>query len=58
VYRIDIATGKYDLWKKLSPVDLSGVSAFWRAVISRDEKSYAYSFRRDLSELFVVDGWL
>jgi DNA-binding winged helix-turn-helix (wHTH) protein len=58
VFRVDIATGKYDLWKKLSPVDLSGVTAFWRAVISRDEKSYAYSFRRDLSELFIVDGWL
>jgi DNA-binding winged helix-turn-helix (wHTH) protein len=58
VFRVDIGTGRYDVWKKLSPVDLSGVSSFHPAVISRDEKSYAYSFRRDLSELFIVDGWL
>jgi DNA-binding winged helix-turn-helix (wHTH) protein/Tol biopolymer transport system component len=58
VFRVDIGTGKYEVWKKLSPVDLSGVTSFMPAAISRDEKSYAYSFRRDLSELFIVDGWL
>jgi Tol biopolymer transport system component len=58
VFRVDLSTGRYELWKQLSPADLSGVTQVSPAVISRDEKSYAYSFRRDLSELFIVDGWL
>jgi eukaryotic-like serine/threonine-protein kinase len=58
VFRVDIATGRYELWKQLTPADLSGVTQVSPAVISRDERSYAYSFRRDLSELFIVDGWL
>jgi hypothetical protein len=42
----------------MSPVDLAGVLMMSPAVISRDEKAYAYSFNRTLSELFVVDGWI
>jgi len=58
VFRVDIKTGKYKLWKEIAPTDLAGVMMISPAVISRDEKSYAYSFNRTLSELFVVDGWL
>ena len=58
VFRVDIKTGKYELWKEIAPPDLAGVMVISPAVISRDEKSYVYSFNRTLSELFAVDGWL
>jgi DNA-binding winged helix-turn-helix (wHTH) protein/Tol biopolymer transport system component len=58
VFRVDIRTGKYELWKEIAPPDLVGVMVISPAVISRDGKSYAYSFNRTLSELFAVDGWL
>lgn len=57
LFRIDLETGKYKLWREIAPFDLSGVSVIWPAVLSQDERTIVYSFRRDLSELFVVDGW-
>lgn len=57
LYRVDTETGKYKIWKDLGPVDLAAVSEIWPAVLSRDEHNMAYSYLRNTSELFVVDGW-
>ena len=57
LFRVDAATGRYEPWKEIAPVDLSNVSRIWPAVLSQDEHTIVYSFLRDLSELFVVDGW-
>lgn len=57
IFRLDIKTGKYKQWRALAPADLAGVLVISPAVISSDEKSYAYSYSRTLSELFTVDGW-
>jgi hypothetical protein len=58
--RYDIPTGKRQLWKELAPADTTGVSSLsaylQREIIAPDGKSYAYSFRRDLSQLFLVTG--
>jgi len=56
--RVDLATGKYKPWKEIAPLDSTGVSAIWPGALSEDEGTFVYSFQRDLSELFVVDGWL
>ncbi len=53
---VDIVTGTSTPWKELAPADLSGVSTIWPAAVSADERSTVYSFRRQVSELFVVDG--
>jgi DNA-binding winged helix-turn-helix (wHTH) protein len=55
--RVDVETGKYKPWKELAPLDLTGVTEIWPALLSRDEHTIVYSFQRKLSELFVVDGW-
>src|ERR1700691_662314 len=55
--RVDVETGKYTPWKEIAPLDLAGVSHIWPAVLSQDEHTIVYSFLRNLSELFVVDGW-
>ncbi len=55
--RVDAETGTSKPWKQISPFDLVGVSFIWPAVLSRDEHTIVYSFQRNLSDLFVVDGW-
>jgi DNA-binding winged helix-turn-helix (wHTH) protein/Tol biopolymer transport system component len=57
LFRVDVETGKYTPWKEIGPLDLAGVFQIWPAVLSQDEHTIVYSFMRDLSELFVVDGW-
>jgi hypothetical protein len=52
-----VETGKCESWKQIAPLDLAGVSRIWPAVLSEDEHTMVYSFLRNLSELFVVDGW-
>ncbi|MFN7994366.1 MAG: winged helix-turn-helix domain-containing protein [Bryobacteraceae bacterium] len=56
IYAVDLKSGGYKLWKEVAPLDLAGVSACWPVLISDDERTLAYSFQRDLSDLFVVDG--
>ena len=56
VYLLDVATGKRELWKEFLPADSAGVAPFGAIRMTPDGKSYAYSFLRVLSELFVVDG--
>ena len=55
--RVDLATGRYKPWKEIAPFDLAGVTMIWPAVVTRDERTIVYSYQRNLSELFVVDGW-
>jgi len=54
--RVDLATGKLTPWKEIAPSDLAGVSTLWPMAVSADERTMVYSIRRNLSELFVVDG--
>ena len=56
VLLLDLATGKRELWREFLPADSAGVSPFGGIRMTPDGKSYAYSFLRVLSELFVVQG--
>jgi len=56
VFRLDLATGKRTLWKTLLPPDPSGVDHIGGILISNDEKSYAYSYYPDLTDLYLVEG--
>ena len=44
------------LWKELRPPDPSGVEQVGPIQISPDEKSYVYSYRRALDELYLATG--
>lgn len=55
--RVDVATGRLTPWKKLRPSDPLGVNSITGVVLAEDFQSYVYSYRRVLSELFVVEGW-
>jgi Tol biopolymer transport system component len=56
VYRVDIATGKRSLWNVIGPADTVGVLAVWSVQISADEQSYCYSYARNISGLYLVEG--
>jgi serine/threonine protein kinase/WD40 repeat protein len=56
VWKLDLATGRKELWKELLPRDPAGVSTIAPVLITPDEKAYVYSYTRSLGELFVVDG--
>jgi serine/threonine protein kinase len=56
VYRIDVESGRRELWKSLSPSDPAGVQGGYGFLASGDGKSYAYDFDRTLSTLYLVKG--
>jgi len=56
VYRVDLATGKRDLVTTLAPGDPDGVTAIPNVRITPDGKFFAYSYNRELSDLFIVEN--
>ncbi|HTR03554.1 MAG TPA: protein kinase [Thermoanaerobaculia bacterium] len=56
VTRLEVATGKREVWKDLLPADPSGVERISNVLVTPDGKGYAYCFARLLSDLFVVEG--
>ena len=54
--RVELSTGRREVWKEIAPADLAGVQGIPTVRFSADGKSYAYSTLRVLSDLYVVDG--
>ena len=57
IFRFDFATSQCRLWKEVTPSDRVGLDGILDLTISADERTFAYSYMRVLSELFVVSGW-
>jgi hypothetical protein len=55
VWCLDIATGRRTLWKELMPPDPAGIRYLGGVSVTPDGRSYAYSYLRWLSDLFVAD---
>ena len=57
VVRVDVATGRRELWKELGPADLSGVIQATGIQITPDEKAYIYGYSSSVtSDLYIVTG--
>jgi len=63
IFSLNVATGQRLLWKQIEVADPTGVAGASRAgrgslsvAMTSDAKSYAYSFGRQLSELYLVEG--
>jgi eukaryotic-like serine/threonine-protein kinase len=57
IWRVEIETGKRALWKEVQPADASGLVGLYSFRVTRDGRSYAYSYSRiDSSDLYVVEG--
>jgi serine/threonine protein kinase/Tol biopolymer transport system component len=53
--RLDVDTGRRELWKELKTPDSVGVQ-IGQVVLTPDGKSLAYSWQRDISTLYLADG--
>ena len=57
VHRVELATGNRIVWNTLAPSDPVGVEDMRATVtLTRDARSYCYSYMRRLGDLFVVEG--
>jgi DNA-binding winged helix-turn-helix (wHTH) protein len=56
IYRVNIATGRRQLFRAVSPLDKAGVSSVAPGYVTPDGRYYVYSYNRPISQLFVVDG--
>ena len=56
VSRLNLTTGRSELLKEVTPADRAGIFYPPTMTITPDGKSYVYSLRRTLMELYVVDG--
>jgi hypothetical protein len=58
VSRLDLASGRREAYRTLSPGDPAGVVATSEVQFSADLTAYTYTYLRILSELYVVEGLL
>ena len=52
----EVATGQRRLWKEIVPPDPAGVLSIGPIYIAPDGKSYIYSYRRQLDDLYLITG--
>jgi len=55
VLRVDVATGRTKVWKRLMPADGAGVIWLDR-LLTADGKGFVYTYHRLLTDLYLVDG--
>ena len=56
VYLVDRATGRNELWREIVPTDPAGIVNVWNVHVGPDDRSYYYSYMRNLSDLYLLDG--
>ncbi|MFY9552269.1 MAG: hypothetical protein WAU32_14060, partial [Thermoanaerobaculia bacterium] len=56
VYQLDLGTGRRQLWKEILPSDPDGLVSLYALQLGDDGNSYFYSYWRNLSDLYLVDG--
>jgi Tol biopolymer transport system component len=54
--RLDPATGRRQPWRELAPADPAGVTGVTTVILTADARSYAYTYVRRLSNLYLVEG--
>ena len=54
-FRRDLATGRREPWREITPADPAGIFGF-NPVLVPDGKSYVYGYSRALSTLYLVQG--
>jgi hypothetical protein len=55
--RIDLVTGREEVWKTLGPPDLTGVTYMLDWVpMTPDGEVYAYTYLRVFQDLYLIEG--
>jgi serine/threonine protein kinase/Tol biopolymer transport system component len=56
VWRVDLATGRRELWKEFTPGDPAGITLTRPVSISADGSTILFSYGHNLSDLYVAEG--
>ena len=57
VYRLDIDTGRRELWREIDPTDRAGLFHEWTTVyMTPDGASYCYTTQNATNDLYLVEG--
>ncbi len=56
VVRIDVKTGRRELWKEIMPGDPAGITTFDPSAISSDGRAVLVQFGQSLAELYIAEG--
>ncbi len=56
IFRLDLTTGGRQLLKEFMPADPGGIAGMSSITMTPDARTFAFNYRRRLSDLFVVDG--
>ena len=57
IYKYNPATGKKEKWLELMPKDNSGNYQIWGIKLTPDGKTYAYSYARESSDLYLMEDF-
>ena len=56
IFRIDLATGRREVWRELTTSDPAGVWRIHPVAVTGDGGTYAYSYSSALGDLYLVEG--
>jgi Tol biopolymer transport system component len=56
VYRLDLTTGKREVWKEFMPGDPTGITSIGPNAISADGKTIMFGYSHTLSDLYIAEG--
>jgi Tol biopolymer transport system component len=56
IFRIEVATGRRELFRELSPSDPTGVEGLTMVRMTPDESTFVYSYPQGLIDLFLIEG--
>ncbi len=56
IQKLDLRTGRAETWRDLSLEDPAGIARIHPVMVKDDGRSWAFSYLRILSNLYVVDG--
>jgi eukaryotic-like serine/threonine-protein kinase len=56
VFRLDVSTGRREVWKELMPGDPAGITQLSATAISEDGKTVFFTYGRSLSDLYLAEG--
>jgi prolyl oligopeptidase PreP (S9A serine peptidase family) len=56
VFRLDLSTGRREIWKELVPGDPAGITSLSPAAISEDGQTVLFGYGRYLAALNLAEG--
>ena len=56
VFRLDVSTGRREVWKELLPGDPAGITVLVANAISQDGQTVLFLYGRSLADLYLAEG--